>query len=101
MYQDNLAKQLETITHADIDSEWNRIEEAIRSDAFIACGVIERSNAHDYWISTRVIQLMEQRSQLPFEKGYNNSKRITKAPANQTVGNGLRNLVEGDSCGRW
>ena len=84
-YQDNLAKQLETITHADIDAEWNRIEEAIRSAASNACGVTEKSNAHDHWISTRAIQLMEQRRQLPFEKGYNSAKRSLKRQLNKQL----------------
>ena len=66
MYQDNLAKQLETITHADIDAEGNRIEEAIRSAASNACGVTEKSNAHNHWISTRAIQLIEQRRPITF-----------------------------------
>ena len=54
-YQDNLAKQLETITHADIDAEWNRIEEAISSAASNAYGLTEKSNSHDHWISTHAI----------------------------------------------
>ena len=76
MYQDNLAQKLETNTHTDIDVEWNRIEEGIRSAASNAFGVIGKSNAHNYWISTRVIQLIEQRHPLPFEKSYNSARSL-------------------------
>ena len=66
IYQENLVNLLETVTGDDIDTEWNRIEKAIRSAASNACGVINKSNVKDHWISRYALQLMESGRKLLF-----------------------------------
>ena len=76
-YQDKLQSSISVQSTSDIDSRWKTLTTAMYNACSSVCGISDYRNT-THWISTRSLDILEKRRQIPPGNAFNSDRKIIR-----------------------